>query len=149
MHLLLRAYLPVLAFRLALVNMARRKGTAISNERLVRHVGFPYRSGCLRPGDCPPSASFDPFKNVLDLGPVQLSQGLPPSPMPAFDPFVNSLAAPPSTELPTKRRRTVAYPKAPEAAMLAVGLLEEEFEFRVAASEAFPPVITSSHIRTC
>jgi Domain of unknown function (DUF6570) len=67
--------------------------------------------------------------------------------MPSFDPFVNYLAAPPSTELPNKRRRTVAYPTAPEAAKLAVGLLEEEFELRVTASEAFPPSITSSHIR--
>jgi hypothetical protein len=74
---------------------------------------------------------------VLDLGPVQLSQEASSSSMPAFDPFVNSLAAPPSTELPSKRRRTVAYPTALEAAKLAVGLLEEEFELRVTASEAF------------
>ena len=67
--------------------------------------------------------------------------------MPSFDPLVNYLAATPSTELPNKRRRTVAYPTAPEAAKLAVGLLEEEFELRVTASEAFPPSITSSHIR--
>jgi hypothetical protein len=88
-----------------------------------------------------------PFHNVLDLGPVQLSQGPHPSSMPSFDQFVNSLAAPPSTELPSKRRRTVAYPTAPEAAKLAVGLLDEEFELRVTASETFPPSITSSHIR--
>ncbi|KAH8586713.1 hypothetical protein B0O99DRAFT_49905 [Bisporella sp. PMI_857] len=55
--------------------------------------------------------SFDPFR------------------MPTFDPFlnsVNSLPEPPSTEHPAKRQRTAAYPTAPEAVKLAVGLLEEE-----------------------
>jgi hypothetical protein len=67
--------------------------------------------------------------------------------MPSFDPLVNYLAAPPSTELPNKRRRTVVYPIALEAAKLAVGLLEEEFELRITASKAFPLSITSSYIR--
>ena len=63
--------------------------------------------------------------------------------MEAFDPSQNSL----STELLTKRRKTAAYPTALEAVRLAVRLLEEEFELRETASEAFPPNITSSHIR--
>jgi hypothetical protein len=36
---------------------------------------------------------------------------------------------------------------APEAVKLAVGLLEDGFELREAASEVFPPEMTSSHIR--
>jgi hypothetical protein len=41
----------------------------------------------------------------------------------------------------------VRYTMAPEAVKLAVGLLEDGFELRDAASEAFPPEVTSSHIR--
>jgi hypothetical protein len=39
------------------------------------------------------------------------------------------------------------YTMAPEAVKLTVGLLEDGFELREAASEAFLPEITSSHIR--
>lgn len=83
---------------------------------------------------------------------------MPQTGRPAFDPFsmrtfdpllnsVNSLPEPPSTEHPAKRRRTEAYPTAPEAVKLAVGLLEQEFKLRETASEAFPPRISSTHIR--
>ncbi|KAH6691826.1 hypothetical protein BKA61DRAFT_584833 [Leptodontidium sp. MPI-SDFR-AT-0119] len=51
------------------------------------------------------------------------------------------------TGRPAKRRRVLGYTMVPEAVKLAVGLLEDEFELREAASEAFPPEITSSHIR--
>lgn len=66
----------------------------------------------------------------------------------AFDPFLNSLLEPLSTEVLTKERRTAEHAAAPEAVRLAVGLLEHEFDLRKAASAAFPPEITSSHIRT-
>src|SRR5271156_2660258 len=57
-----------------------------------------------------------------------------------------SSANPPS--LKAKKQRTAEDPRALEAVKLAIGLLEEEFEQREAASEAFPPEISSSHIRT-
>jgi hypothetical protein len=38
--------------------------------------------------------------------------------------------------------------RAHEALKIAVGLLADEFELQEAASDAFPPEITSSHIRT-
>ncbi|KAH8587824.1 hypothetical protein B0O99DRAFT_640674, partial [Bisporella sp. PMI_857] len=47
-----------------------------------------------------------------------------------------------------KRQRTTEHDTAPEAVKLAVCLLEDEFKLREAASEAFPPKIASSHIRT-
>jgi hypothetical protein len=66
----------------------------------------------------------------------------------AFDQFLDSIPEPLLTELPTKRRRTAKYAAAPEAVKLTVDFLEHEFDIRQAASEAFPPEITSSHIRT-
>jgi hypothetical protein len=47
-----------------------------------------------------------------------------------------------------KRQKTTEHNTAPEAVKLAVCLLEDEFKLREAASEAFPPKIASSHIRT-
>src|SRR5271155_225320 len=57
-----------------------------------------------------------------------------------------SSANPPS--LKVKKQRTAEDPRTLEAVKFAIGLLEEEFEQREAASEAFPPEISSTHIRT-
>lgn len=62
--------------------------------------------------------------------------------------MLNALQIQPSIQLPAKRRRTGEHATALEAVKLAVGLVEDEFGFRAAASEDFPPDITSSHIRT-
>lgn len=94
------------------------------------------------------TSSFDPLLNSLNLELTRLSRGSSSSSVPPFDPLLNSLRELPSTELPIKRQRTAECARAPEAVKLAVGLLEDEFELREAASKAFPPEITSSHIRT-
>src|SRR5271154_4807424 len=57
-----------------------------------------------------------------------------------------SSANPPS--LKVKKQRTAEDPRTLEAVKFVIGLLEEEFEQREAASEAFPPEISSTHIRT-
>jgi hypothetical protein len=62
----------------------------------------------------------------------------------SFDPSLNSLEIQPLT----KKRRTGEHATAQDAVKFAVGLVEDEFELRAAAAEAFPPDITSSHIWT-
>jgi hypothetical protein len=86
--------------------------------------------------------SFDPFHDALKLGPTLLSQWNVSSFMPAFDPLLDSIPGQQSIELPAKRRRTAEY-----AAKFVINFLEQEFELREAASEAFPTEITLSHIR--
>lgn len=78
-------------------------------------------------------------------GPVAMPEKVPqaqgsPSTLP-FDSLLNSLPE------QAKRRRTGEYAPALDAVNLAVGLVENEFGLRAIASEAFPPDITSSHIR--
>jgi hypothetical protein len=80
--------------------------------------------------------------------PGKMPQAQDPPPVLPFDPLLNSLQIQPSTELPAKRRRTGEHATALDAVKFAVGLVEDEFELRAAASEAFLPDITSSHIRT-
>ena len=61
----------------------------------------------------------------------------------------SSSANPPASHsLRIKRRRTAEYDRALEAVKLAVGLLEDEFKLREAASQAFSPEISFSNIRT-
>src|SRR5271169_7201595 len=119
------------------------------------------------------AGSFNPFLNSINvptLGlftnsiPRQQRQTTSSEPPPAFNPFSNSIlpsnppanphpkranpssANPPS--LKVKKQRTAEDPRALEAVKFAISLLEEEFEQREAASEAFPPEISSTHIRT-
>src|SRR5271156_700526 len=123
-----------------------------------------------------PSPAFNPLLNSINEPtsglstnsiPRQQRQRTASKPSPAFNPLLNSIlpsklpanppirhpkranpssANPPS--LKAKKQRTAEDPRALEAVKLAIGLLEEEFEQREAASEAFPPEISSSHIRT-
>ncbi|KAH6691789.1 hypothetical protein BKA61DRAFT_742496 [Leptodontidium sp. MPI-SDFR-AT-0119] len=95
--------------------------------------------------DTDQNMSFDPFLNSI---PIELRKVIPSK---RRSPHINPSS---SANLPTpqdpkiKRQRTTEHARALEAVKLAVGLLEEEFNLREAASEAFPPEITSSHIRT-
>jgi hypothetical protein len=91
--------------------------------------------------------SFDPFHDALKLGPTLLSQWNASSFMSAFDPLLDSIPGQQSIELPAKRRRTAEYAASLDAAKFVINFLEQEFELREAASEAFPTEITSSHIR--
>jgi len=88
---------------------------------------------------------FDPFLNSI------LIELLKVIPSKRSNPHINpsSSANPPTPQDPKiKRQRTTEHARASEAVKLAVGLLEEEFNLREAASKAFPPEITSSYIRT-
>ncbi|CZR62113.1 uncharacterized protein PAC_12010 [Phialocephala subalpina] len=88
---------------------------------------------------------FDPFLNSI---PIELPKVIPSK---RSNPHLNpsSSANPPTPQDPKiKRVRTTEHARASEAVKLAVGLLEEEFNLREAASEAFLLDITSSHIRT-
>jgi hypothetical protein len=111
---------------------------------------------------------FDPFLNSMSTG---TSLRTPSKPTPLWTPFRNAMPIQPPKILPTKRRsphinpsssancsppqdpkikrqRTTEHTRASEAVKIAVGLLEEEFNLREAASEEFPPEIVPSHIRT-
>jgi hypothetical protein len=88
---------------------------------------------------------FDPFLNSI---PIELPKIIPSK---RSNPHINpSSSANPLTphDPKVKRQRTTEHTRASEAVKLAVGLLEEEFNLREAASEAFPPEIAPSHIRT-
>jgi hypothetical protein len=88
-------------------------------------------------GSTPRQPTFDPFLNSI---PNQL-------PHPHINP--SSSANPPASHsLRIKRRRIAEYDRALEAVRHAVFLLENEFKLREAASQAFPPEISFSHIRT-
>src|SRR5271163_2880415 len=118
-----------------------------------------------------PPPAFNPFLNsILPSNPPanppirhprQQRQWSPSQPPPAFNPFSNSILPPanphpkranPSSANPpslkVKKQRTAEDPRALEAVKFAISLLEEEFEQREAASEAFPLEISSTHIRT-
>ena len=82
---------------------------------------------------------------IFILEKTSQAQG-PPSVLP-FEPLLNSLETHPLTEPLAKRRRTGEHATALDAVKFAVGLVEDEFGLRAAASEDFPPDITSSHIR--
>ena len=100
-----------------------------------------------------PQHYFNPFRNSMNLASYQSQSSTCP---PGFNPFRNSILAKRRDivegQTPirpkAKRQRIAEIPSVSEALESAVGLLEEEFWLRKTASQAFPPDISSSHIRS-